>query len=190
MHASLLLAELRLRSVSVTCHASGARTKWWLTRESGSLPQVCGDAECCSCEWSDVGELPAQAYLVVVLQGRGTRAQVAISRLSLRDARTVVSRVLPLWRQHRAGVGRAVTLANMLSSGAFSRGLYCACSVQQGACGSCKQASLHQRRWVWRNGFTGVYPAALCRWFTGLTDAVDIPAIRRATGSTWLSCSS
>jgi hypothetical protein len=175
--------------VSVTCFVGdcgGAR--WWLTRESGAVPAGCVDPECSSCEWSAVGCVPAVSYFVLVVQQRGQRAEVCIARLSRRSVAGVLCGGLRLWHDGRRLKDASGRMAQLMVAGGCYGGRRCSCSLMEGACKNCTGRRGSTRIWIARNGFTGVYPCDEHSWFTGVTDAVDIPAVQKLTGWKWLVC--
>jgi hypothetical protein len=166
--------------------------RWWLTQESGRLPPECGDTECGSCEWSGAEYIPGRAYIVVVLRIGGSRAEVCIAQLSKRSLASVLNGVLCLLRRGCSPCAEsAARMARLLQVGGCSGAACCGCKLVGGACVRCvfRRRGRGGCEWIIRNGFTGVFPSPQHPWFTGVTDAVDVLAVREATGWRWLSCS-
>jgi hypothetical protein len=175
--------------VSVTCYVNACGAKWWLTSENGELPRPCADEECVSCAWSGTVCIPRVAYLVVVMQAPLERAEFCLAPLCLRSVQSLLRGVLVAWRKERSGVQFGYNMACVLGGGGWSSvHRRCYCSVREGPCCWCKDIPVEERVWIARNGFTGVSPSADRPWFTGVTRACDISAVRNRVGWKWLSC--
>jgi hypothetical protein len=132
--------------------------------------------------------VPPVAYLVLVFVKQGERAEVCMARLSRRSVRRVLYSGLGFWKKHRKGLHAALLTASVISGGGCSGHAGCVCVRSGELCATCVEQGGFEQTWVARNGFCGVFPCPDRPWFTGVTDAADIPHVRRDTRAKWLCC--
>ena len=154
--------------------------EWWLTRESGVVPSLRGEAL----------RVRPRAYLIVHLScalcGLDL-VETAFARLSRRTVEVVARRIVPLMLRVRcrvlpeAGVGGGADLPGWveeakglflsLHGGAYSCGMGCLCSGAV-TCVRCSTVTEGNRVFVWQSTYEGVSPCTKRPWWLGITDGV------------------
>jgi hypothetical protein len=186
--------------VSITCKVQRGTggALWWLTKESGRLPDCGSSVKSCFDSGVSCMEL-CNSYIVVRaehMEGADGGRDVVVAALSLRSFDVVVKCLLPFflcgwsWNAPFAGAEGQVSVAGTLSllcGGMFSSGALCKCSVGCGRmCGSCEGMDQGSRLFVNANVFRaeGVVARSTC-WWTGVTDAIGPDGL---SGESWLRC--
>jgi hypothetical protein len=172
----------------VTCVASAGGAEWWMTRESGELPGACNREGCWSCEWSDIGVVPPTSYLVVAFSKPGELVETCIAPLCRASVASLLYGGLRIWYDEWRRPQSAAMLTRILSAGGCRRCSGCACCLGSGVCRVCSAWSASSTPWIHRNGYTGLFPCPVREWFTGVTDALDVPSLTVLRGMKWLCC--
>jgi hypothetical protein len=148
-----------------------------LTKESGQLPALCRGDACAVCNLTaaraaETNQDLRRSYMVFAVLAPGLRyAQRVFAKLERTAIEVVLRRVVRLCLAEEV----VIDLFKQLSRGLFSSAVDCGCSVEGGICEQCGGLSdvEEQRRFVYRNQFSGVYPEGKGHWFAGVTDAPE-----------------
>jgi hypothetical protein len=167
----------------------GAR--WKLIKESGRLPDKCGNACCGACDSRRCERVEARSY--VVLKCHGT----FVWPLCNRSITRVVDSVLPsieeaLRRDVQSGSlhdrqrsTNVATVAAGLREAAFYGKTGCRRSFRAELCIDSKCVNDSHGSFLMRDCFSGLYPLGEGHWFTGVTDAGGLVG---SHGLPWLMC--
>ena len=181
---------------SITCSVGvDGRTSWWITKESGAVPDCTSVVPCVWCRGlsePSVAELRV-AYLVVKcewLTGDRCHHEVLFARLTVHGLDALTQRALPhlLVNTVRAAEGTVSVRAlwavlELLDSGMFSVS-GCECCMVHGMCSSCSDVPCGSRRFVWQNRYVGSLSSVGGGWGPRVTDAVGMSCGDRP----WLAC--
>ncbi|KAF2677001.1 hypothetical protein K458DRAFT_166946 [Lentithecium fluviatile CBS 122367] len=187
----IVQAVLVSEKVSVTCRTVwNGSAEWWLTRESGRVPEGCGRETCKGCRRCPGVEWVVPRGFVVVRVGRESLSEdgVVVAVLS-RSTLSVVCRGVAEWRLHcerpQCSEGALVIEEVYRASGAA-----CECGgLGFLLCGRCGLVGVGGVvRFGGQDGFMGVFPFGAGHWFTGVIDAVG-RVVRSGKCVEWLACS-
>jgi hypothetical protein len=165
--------------LSLTCEVSECGTQWVLTRESGRVPV-------CKLSASAISRVAARSCIVVrVMRPKCMRsdrvADACIAELSAESVLWAQEEVLPAVRGlvSEAVEGHGVCVEVELCSETYTvwRKLWEKCLLANG--------DTRCPKWVFREGYKGLWPYGRLHWFSGVTDAVDNSDSGRAS---WLRC--
>lgn len=158
--------------MSLSCSV-GTRgdVEWWLTRESGWVPQPC-----CREEGEDgifikvprVQRVSPKVYVALVVGEEG----VVFAELSSDSLSVLLCRVMPAV-QEVVMSREPMAVADWLSGfwlGLFSSGVACGCDVDA-VCDSCGALNVGQGRFVEQGRYMGLYPCGSAHWWSGVSDA-------------------
>jgi hypothetical protein len=170
------------RHVSVTCEMKhNGDLRWWLTKESGQLPELClygGWSGCCA--WSGDRAALKNAYFVVKLESERPEelyvisTVIGISELSVVMVRRVAECVLA-YSQPKSGLSEVVTSQRHHQF----RGQYCTTGLRTSL------GAILIADFVIQDSFCGVFPSDKKSWWRGVTDAAGLA---RRSGPEWMVC--
>jgi hypothetical protein len=190
--------------VTVTCCIHDGRVSWFLTKESGQVPD-CAEPEVCGCLEGHEGDSVQPTGYVIVKHSASwwwstvQWSEVIVGQLCRESLLVVERRVVLLLAMLRSSpcvpvgvlaseeIATWVRLAGAVSalfdSGAFSSGFSCGCVIT-GVCDACRAVCGVRQRFESVFSYEGVFPYGNEHWWSGVTDGVDC-----VRGSVlWLRC--
>ena len=175
----------------MTCEVGAGGVRWWLTRESGHLPEACWQGlRCTRCRarakiCGEEGLRSAYIVVKVVSRLRYTAwSQAIIGQLSVINLNVALEKLVrPLdklvlacasertrdWESFRKQYKIASRVVSAAGQGAYSTNAECMCEAGR-CCSSCCRVS--SPRFIVQDRYAGVLPRGDKHWFYGVTDAI------------------